>query len=583
MKKKKNNITETANESIMEKNSMKLFTMLSGYFLLVLLLFSLLQFINCINLNIIQIVSVVTPIIVYLIKNKLLPNKKKIITILIYGFLILVLPFIYTKTYDLSVDGNAYHKTAIAFLKNGWNPLYESARKFQKNNDKVIPIAKEHNQDLWMEHYPKATWIVAATMYEMTGNIESGKCITLVLSIMLLIISYNCLKKIIDKKWALIISIAITLNPIVLGQLFTYYVDGVMGICYIIELLLLINIKPTTKIEKSTIINLIAICCIFVNLKFTGLLCSGVIAAIYYFYWLIINRKNNFKEVFKRLTLMFVAVFALSIFIVGSNSYVQNTVEHHNPLYPLIGKDKYDIVTTMEPKNFNNQSKIKKFIVSTLSKTENVSGGGYTNTKIPFIIYKEEITNLYSPDVRIAGFGPYNALIAIISIILFTWLGILLYKKEKENFKYLLLPLLTIIVTVILVGESWWARYVPQLYIIPISILLLTIYLRKYYKKKLFIVPSIVLSAVLLVNISCFLYIDAKEAIGFISIYKDIRQMKKVDNLKLKLGGYTDLYGYYYTLSDNGVKYTISNDVPKEKMIYKYSWRIGVEACEELY
>ena len=58
---------------------------------------------------------------------------------------------------------------------------------------------------------------------------------------------------------------------------------------------------------------------------------------------------------------------------------------------------------------------------------------------------------------------------------------------------------------------------------------------------------------------------------------------KKVDNLKLKLGGYTDLYGYYYTLSDNGVKYTISNDIPKEKMIYKYSWRIGVEACEELY
>ena len=58
MKKNKESKKNITDESIMENDSMKLFTMLSSYFLLVLLLFSLLQFINYINFNIIQIVSV---------------------------------------------------------------------------------------------------------------------------------------------------------------------------------------------------------------------------------------------------------------------------------------------------------------------------------------------------------------------------------------------------------------------------------------------------------------------------------------------------------------------------------------------
>ena len=583
MKKNKESKKNITDESIMENDSMKLFTMLSSYFLLVLLLFSLLQFINYINFNIIQIVSVVVPVIVYLIRNQLISNKKKIITILIYGFIILILPFIYTKTYDLSIDGNAYHKTAIAFLKNGWNPLYESSRKFQKNNDKIIPIKKEVKQDVWIEHYPKATWIIAATIYEMTGNIESGKCITLILSIMLLIISYNCIRKIIDKKWALIISLFVVLNPITLAQIFTYYVDGIMGICFTIELLLLMNIKPQEKINKEIFINLLSICCLFVNLKFTGLLCSGVIAAIYYFYWIIVNRKNNIIIVFKRITLMFIIIFGLSIFIVGANSYIQNTIEHHNPLYPLIGKGKYDIVTSMEPKNFNGKSKINKYIISTFSKTENVSGESYTTIKNPIRIYSDEIETLYLPDVRIAAFGPLTGLITIISLLLFIALTIFLYLKEKNNIKYVILPLLSIIISTLLVGEYWWGRYVPQLHLMPVAVLLMTIYLKKYVKSIFYLIPTLILSIILLINIGCFVYVESKVAIGFIEINRDINQMKKVENLKLKLGGYSELYGYFYTLNDNGVKYIVDNDIPEEKMLYKYCWRIGVEAREELY
>ena len=111
----------------------------------------------------------------------------------------------------------------------------------------------------------------------------------------------------------------------------------------------------------------------------------------------------------------------------------------------------------------------------------------------------------------------------------------------------------------------------------------MTIYLKKYVKSIIYIIPTVILSIILLINIGCFVYVESKVAIGFIEINRDINQMKKVENLKLKLGGYSELYGYFYTLNDNGVKYIVDNDIPEEKMLYKYCWRIGVEAREELY
>lgn len=54
----------------------------------------------------------------------------------------IILPFLYNKTYDLTVDGNSYHKTAIAFIKNGWNPYYESSTDFQERNSDIVKFDK---------------------------------------------------------------------------------------------------------------------------------------------------------------------------------------------------------------------------------------------------------------------------------------------------------------------------------------------------------------------------------------------------------------------------------------------------------
>lgn len=581
MKKNKKN-KKDANSKENFNSSMNLFSLLAGYFLLVLILFSIFQFLNIKNtLGLIQILSIVIPIIVYLFKD-IDTKKSKITVIIIYLFLLLIMPFIYNKTYDLTVDGNSYHKTAIAFIKNGWNPIYETTRQFQKNNNNVVKIDKSDRMDLWIEHYPKATWIIAAVIYNMTGNIESGKCITLILSIMLFTITYNVLRKILDKKWSTIISLITVLNPIVLVQMFTYYVDGIMGILFLMEILLLFMVKPTEKTNKILWMCLISICTIFTNIKYTGLLCSGVIAATFYFYWLIKYRKNtDYKSIFKRITICFTIVFSIAIFLVGANSYIKNTIDHKNPLYPIVGKDKVDIITTMQPKSFGNKNMFEKYFISLFSKTENVSYGSKEPTlKLPIKVYKSEIEELYAADTRIGGFGPLYALVFILTIPVFIYSIIKILKNEKDKAQYIILPIIAILVSSLLVKEIWWARYVPQLYLFQVGTLVSLIYMRKYNKSKINCAVTLVILAAIILNLLPFGYIKYKEVTGFKTITNDINTMKKMKDLKLKLGGMSDLYGYFYTLNDNGVKYTIKNNIDTNKLRYMYSWRIGVEVNE---
>ncbi|MEI6728779.1 MAG: hypothetical protein WCK98_04005 [bacterium] len=70
------------------------------------------------------------------------------------------------KFYDLSYDGQAYHGEAIIELNEGWNPIYERA-----------PGYGGGTHSIWLNAYPKASWLNSVSIYKVTGNIESGKTI----------------------------------------------------------------------------------------------------------------------------------------------------------------------------------------------------------------------------------------------------------------------------------------------------------------------------------------------------------------------------------------------------------------------
>lgn len=555
------------------KEKYKLSLMIVLYLFTICILYNFFKIFKVLHcLNIIQCISLVTPLLLYFKISK--KNIKKA-TIIAYLILVLITPFIFTKTYDLTVDGNSYHKTAIGLMSDGWNPIYESSNDFNsKTIGKLSELTKDNKSKiaLWIDHYPKASYFIGTVIYSYTGNIESGKCITFLLDISLVLLLLSILEDKIGKTKAIIISILVGLNPIVLSQIFTYYVDGLMGILFGIELLLLSNTKIYEKKYDINFIYLLCCCGIFVNLKYTGLLYSGLIAAIYYIYYIIKNKQNRL-ETFKNMTIKFSTIFIIAIGFIGYSSYIKNTLDHHNPLYPIIGKDKVDIITMMYPDNYDNMNSFERFINSIYSKTENLSrNNGNTTIKNPLKIYKSEIDSIALPDTRIGGFGPLFGAITTVSIIFICILIIKKIKKDKiiinEN---ILLFILSILLSIILVGESWWARYIPQFYYM--IFIIIYIFYNNIKNKKTRNILTYMILILLLINSSLFIYNRYKDIETFNKIEEDINYLSTSNNNELKLSTY-DMFGYYYNLKDKNIKYIVNNKLKEKEIRYIYNWRI---------
>lgn len=137
-----------------------------------------------INLILASIIS----IIVFLFFRKNNENKGNVIlSIIITVIISIAFTYCIGKIFDISYDGSSYHKIAIGLIKEGWNPLYTNCNEFCKENDSEL---ENSNQFLWIEHYPKATWNFAASIYSITNNIESGKVLIIMLVVSIICISY---------------------------------------------------------------------------------------------------------------------------------------------------------------------------------------------------------------------------------------------------------------------------------------------------------------------------------------------------------------------------------------------------------
>ena len=112
--------------------------------------------------------------------------------------------------YDDSADGNEYHKFAIGLLKNEWNPIYDSQEKIIKK------LNLDAEENLWVEHYPKATWIYGANIYKLTNNIETAKTFNLMAVFTLFFTIIYLINKFYQKKLiAIILAIAACTFPII--------------------------------------------------------------------------------------------------------------------------------------------------------------------------------------------------------------------------------------------------------------------------------------------------------------------------------------------------------------------------------
>lgn len=532
----------------------------------VLLVSSILFIFNLDIVGFLAIVSIFFSFIIYYLVMSIKKDfsKSEIILGNILGvILICIAVFLSTQIYDFAWDSNWYHKSALGCLKLGWNPLYQNFYDFIQKTDMHVGCLK--SAEIWAQHYCKASWIVGANIYSLTNNIETAKSVNLLMVFVLFGLSYHYFSTThFTNLQALLLSILLVFNPITSSQVFTLYVDNLLMTNLFAIIIMLIGITDTkyylNSFYKYFILALLVIFCI--NIKFTGLAYAGIFCLLFFVIWCIRAKfEHNLAIVFTRNMIFYIITCSIAIFIVGASTYLTNFITKGHPLYPLAGENKKDIMTSNEPYIFREMSTLEKLFISIFGETSNYLGYTFEEPKNLFSVSEEEITHC-GYDTRIGGFGPLFGGILIISLIVLGVGLIILYKTNRYWFLILSLLILTIFTTMSLITESWWARYTPYLYLIPIfAVAILFLASSKTIKLgKIFcLLSAMFLVITMLINTSFFAtYItDSKTRTDITK--EELKELSQttIDNIIYINYIHGTLAGIEFNLKDYDIKYEL--------------------------
>lgn len=378
-------------------------------------------------------------------------------------------------TVDRSYDGNSYHKVAVGALANGWNPVRGSVEAFSAATSS--PITLDHgdlfaNWGFWVDHYPKATWVFGASLYQLTGDIEAGKALAPLCMIAAFLIGSGYLARRIGAVRGVAVALVAALNPVALAQVTSFYTDGVLASLLLVAVLLLTMTvddgwTPSPVQARATWISLALVVALLAGVKYTGLLYAGIFG-LCYFAVLALRRERN-RTAMLSLAAAGASGAAVGVLVIGASSYVRNLVVEHNPLYPLIGRGSVDIVTQQAPAGFASMSAVKQFVLANLGASQEDPAGG-ARLKVPFTFRLDELHQFANTDVRVGGYGVLFSGILLVTLALGIYLLVRHSRRHARVLPLFLAPVVATLVGVLVVQGSWWARYTPQLWFVPLVV-----------------------------------------------------------------------------------------------------------------
>lgn len=368
--------------------------------------------------------------------------------------------------FDISIDGQWYHFQALSSLAEGWNPYYEPFA--------IAPSLVEVGYDtwpdiiyvIWPEHYPHAHWLVMALPVSAGLPMESGKFLQIALLGGAGLITFAALRHAgLSFLAGLFGALALMSNPVAIGQLYTKLNDGLLVTSLLafgaLCLLWLVHRQRRYLALAGLVI------CFAVGLKFTAIpyfvvACALALLAI----WSVRGLRTCLEP-----AIFMAGAGLIGIFAIGFSPYVQNIIGFGHPFYPLMageGAETLDIISYVLPPGMGGRTGLSAFFFSLFSETHSGWSPVAPELKIPFMLHGREIYPSGASDVQLAGFGPFFSGALLLSGVLMA----LLLLRERQN-KVILVCLgiaTAVFVLTALFPQSWWARYVPQLWLVPAGI-----------------------------------------------------------------------------------------------------------------
>jgi len=256
----------------------------------------------------------------------------------------------------------------------------------------------------------------------------------------------------------------VALNPVSIYQGSSYYIDGHTGplfaslVCGGLRLLF-------TSLKADGVL-VLAVSFLSLSAAKTSGLFYGIIVDVFFLGFFAVLRMRRPREI-----TLFLLIAALLTWPAGwvirnvagfpglSWNYLTSVTKTSTEGYG-VGFGSY------APREFLGKSKLEIFFLSHLAPTEVASE--MVKTKFPFWLNRRELALFeeLSPDPRAGGFGPlYGAFLILAGISL----GLLWHQPRPPPSVWF--PIVPTVIGVLL-SQPWWARWVPQAWLIPIFLLL---------------------------------------------------------------------------------------------------------------
>jgi hypothetical protein len=456
--------------------------------------------------------------------------------LLCYGIVIVTM-ILSSFIYDYSIDGQHYHQPPAIAMSTGWNPYYD--------------VHNDEGGWFWANHYPKFTWTWASLWTSITGNIECGKSYTMLFLVITFLYVLRYVGRYQKGRLAVLgISVMIVSNPLVFGQMFTYLVDGMMGMCIILIVFALIDYEHERRLSYLIMAGCLSV--IAINLKFTGFV-SGIVIVCYMVRWIVMK---DYKGSI-RLAILGVVILLTAVVVTGYNPYILNYVTHGHPFYPLWGENSYWFMEYFTPDYILGKNKIETFIGGFLFDVGNVRDIPFNPMKLQL----ESVGECWKIGTT-KGFGVMLAEITILVILL------VILTAKKSRVLTVLFPSLIVIGISFIFPENWHPRYIPYMWY-GIMLLLVTVNLSRY---KILTYVLAIYAAVNMLPFAPGIWIKGGIYTNSIQTFiQDIRSVKEEDVTILLTSTTTDKTAMERKLFQRGIKKTIRyTDEAREGMHKAY-------------
>jgi len=433
---------------------------------------------------------------VFYLKKQSNENIDFLKQMLILMLIIMFSYFLAISVWDCSWDGRSSHIATVILLKKGWLPIYDNYKTFAETCNVYPQVA------FWGNCYLRFTEVIGANIYKLTDLIESAKTVNFIMLFSVFMYSFCVLS--IEKKnivFPFLSAFVVTFNPVCIYQWFTNYIDLHIYFSFTLLILTIVKIEFQKNAGKTDLFVFVCSSIMLAMTKFTGSMYLSIIVFLYFIYLVILKREiKNYVKI--------IGVTGLLLILTGISPFYTNFRDFEHPFYPLFGQNKINISSENIPYSFKEKNNAERFFISTFSETLNSVDDSVEKIeimkitpklKIPFTINKESIFNcFYCADMRIGGFGYFWSGILLLSLI---YLPFIRFRNKNEKNIFWLITTL-ILCTTFANPHSWWARYVPQLWLFPIFIFIFGLLQEDFAnnlskKVKNFVLYSIIIVCVL--------------------------------------------------------------------------------------